>query len=1043
MMKKKYLIILLILFLLSLSICVAADNESITQDTQYSEYNDNDSIDENNNILRNLDNKGYEKKEDNYLINKNNTVIQKKNINNVKTANQEKKITITANNFNNYFINSGGTVHLDKTVLTENRDYIYLMNYLPDNINKFTIDITDSSFKNNSMKFVGKNNITLTNCALTIDSNIKNITVENFNINFDENYMASDYITIGTKTNLCVLNNISANVDIGRLYGQSYILYLNGRSIVENSNITLKCVETNIDWYGSGDKIPSAVPIVVKSSNSIMNNNSIHVTSKGNITESFYSLYGVYIGGNNFSFTNNYIRLDNATGYAYGFVDRSVNNIISDNFIEVYSNAYSAGINIEGSVVANNIIKNNRIHLVAGNDTAPWGNLAVVYGAEILDYNYNGGPYKQFKNAPKANNNSFINNTITGTARQFYGFEIYGGSNTLIENNTIISNEGYTTMGIGAIGENITMHNNIIDVKGKHNHSEGSADYIKPITAGIYTFYSSDGIKITNNTITTEQGRGILTENTENVLIENNLIITEDYSNTLEISGTNNTIQYNGIIHENNIENTIIISENNTIKNNREPTNSQLTINIPKTIEVNKQTSINISLKDEYDNNIPNQYLTLKIGDTNEHTLITDNNGECTYEYTGTKAGTTSITAEYKCYQDYGSSITKNITIKENVIITYQPIVDVDYGANVTITGTFKEENGKSITNSNVKILINGVKYYAKTDSTGTYTLSVATNKVGTNNVTLAYTGNAKYNAYEINTTFNVGKQNVTVTYEPITNVDYGTNVTITGYFKDSDEKAIKNSNVKIFINGQKYYAKTDNTGKYILSVKTNKVGTNNVTIGYSGNDKYNPYETNTTFTVTGKQPVTVTYEPINDVNFGENVTITGKFMTNNGKAISNSNVKIYINGIKYLAKTDNTGKYTLSVQTTQTGTNKVSVGYSGNDKYEAYETNTTFTVTGKQPVIVTYEPINNVKQGQNVTITGKFTTNTGKAITNTNVKILINGKKYYAKTDNTGKYTLSTQANTLGTNNVTIGYSGNDKYEAYETNTTFTVLKA
>ena len=82
------------------------------------------------------------------------------------------------------------------------------------------------------------------------------------------------------------------------------------------------------------------------------------------------------------------------------------------------------------------------------------------------------------------------------------------------------------------------------------------------------------------------------------------------------------------------------------------------------------------------------------------------------------------------------------------------------------------------------------------------------------------------------------GKQNVTVTYEPITNVDYGTNVTITGYFKDSDEKAIKNSNVKIFINGQKYYAKTDNTGKYILSVKTNKVGTNNVTIGYSGNDK-------------------------------------------------------------------------------------------------------------------------------------------------------------------------------------------------------------
>ena len=49
---------------------------------------------------------------------------------------------------------------------------------------------------------------------------------------------------------------------------------------------------------------------------------------------------------------------------------------------------------------------------------------------------------------------------------------------------------------------------------------------------------------------------------------------------------------------------------------------------------------------------------------------------------------------------------------------------------------------------------------------------------------------------------------------------------------------------------------------------------------------------------------------------------------------------------MKYLAKTDKTGTYTLSVATTQTGTNKVSIGYSGNDKYEAYETNTIFTVT-------------------------------------------------------------------------------------------------
>ena len=94
MIKKKYFILLLILFLLSLSICVAADNDSISPDTQYTEYNEKDSIAENNNIFENLDNnKIYEKKENNSLIDRNGDVIQKKNISSVKTANQEKKIT--------------------------------------------------------------------------------------------------------------------------------------------------------------------------------------------------------------------------------------------------------------------------------------------------------------------------------------------------------------------------------------------------------------------------------------------------------------------------------------------------------------------------------------------------------------------------------------------------------------------------------------------------------------------------------------------------------------------------------------------------------------------------------------------------------------------------------------------------------------------------------------------------------------------------------------------------------------------------------------
>ena len=152
------------------------------------------------------------------------------------------------------------------------------------------------------------------------------------------------------------------------------------------------------------------------------------------------------------------------------------------------------------------------------------------------------------------------------------------------------------------------------------------------------------------------------------------------------------------------------------------------------------------------------------------------------------------------------------------------------------------------------------------------------------------------YNAYETNGTFNVVKQDVIVTFNPIEDVAYGSNVTITGTFTDVNGKSIGNSNVKIIINGKKYYARTDSSGAFTFTAKTIDMGINDVSIGYSGNENYNSYETTTTFNV-GKQDVIVTYNPIDPVASGENVTITGKFTNAEGKAIISSNVKIVING--------------------------------------------------------------------------------------------------------------------------------------------------
>ena len=419
----------------------------------------------------------------------------------------------------------------------------------------------------------------------------------------------------------------------------------------------------------------------------------------------------------------------------------------------------------------------------------------------------------------------------------------------------------------------------------------------------------------------------------------------------------------------------------------------------------------------------------------------TDKTGVYVLSVLVTKVGVNNMTAGYGGNAKYNEfNVNTTFTVgKQDVIVTYDPIMEVPAGTNVTITGKFTDNLGKAITNSNVRLYVNGVKYFARTDKTGSYTLSVLVTKVGVNNLTYGYAGSAKYNEFNADTTFNAGKQDVIVTVDDISEVNAGNNVTITGHFTDNLGKALSNSNVRLYVNGVKYFAKTDKTGKYTLSVLVTKVGVNNLTAGYAGNTKYNEYNINTTFNV-GKQDVIVTIDEINEVKAGTNATITGTFTDNLGKAITNSNVRLFVNGVKYFAKTDKTGRFTLSVLVTKVGINNLTYGYAGSTKYNEYNVDTTFSV-GKQDVIVTYNKISDVKVGQNVTITGKFTDNLGKAITNSNVKIILNGTKYFARTDKTGTYIFTTMLNKEGTYNVTVGYGGSTKYNSYETSTTFKVI--
>ncbi|WP_323736398.1 Ig-like domain repeat protein [Methanosphaera sp. ISO3-F5] len=526
--KGKYFIIFLFLIITLISTTVAADTDNITQTTTTIENTpttETQTITENEKIQTYDNNYEDEKK-----------IIKTKN--NIKTASSS--IDITEENFNEYFTKTNNNYGINETKIEENKDNIYNIKYLPENAEVITITTNNNKYENTTLTLNGAGK-QLKNTAIRIDNTFKNITIENLEIIYNDTYNSSDFIIITNPTKYCTLQNLNITANRSDSSSKGYILDIRTPGTIENLNINTNFVETNQDNNPEGTKRPNYVPVNIESDNILFKNNELTLN---NWMES-YSLktsLGIYSNGNNNTFINNHITL-NAHEYAYALRIYGDNNIVSDNEIEVYSETYANGVGIE-SASNNNTIKNNRIHVVAGDDFSPFNNAQVVYAIMATEYTYHGSNYTAKANSPS--NNKIINNTLTGQARQFYGYEQFGGVNTLIENNTIECVEANSPEGIGVIGENITIKNNKINLIGKSSDWDPTVDYVKSINSGIYTSYSSKGIKILGNTINIGKGRGILVQSS-NVKIEDNTVFTDNYDYAIEISKKNTILYQNNL----------------------------------------------------------------------------------------------------------------------------------------------------------------------------------------------------------------------------------------------------------------------------------------------------------------------------------------------------------------------------------------------------------------------------------------------------------------------------------------------------------------
>lgn len=424
-----------------------------------------------------------------------------------------------------------------------------------------------------------------------------------------------------------------------------------------------------------------------------------------------------------------------------------------------------------------------------------------------------------------------------------------------------------------------------------------------------------------------------------------------------------------------------------------------------------------------------------------KYSTKTDGRGNFVFTFKTSVVGLNNVTVSYPGNKRYYGAEAKSSfnVLQRSTKIIFNPIENTEFNDFVSISGKYIDKTGLNLTWTPLEVNLNGVKYTTKTNSTGGFDFEIKASTVGLNNVTVSYPGNKRYRGAKANTSFEVLKRSTKITLNPINDVEVNDTVVISGKYTDKEGMLLTKTPLDIKINGVKYSTKTDDQGEFVFRAKAKKSGEKNVSISYPGNKRFAGTTTNSTFNVL--QGTIIYINPINDTEYSKNVTISGQYMAKDGLRLTLTPLNVIINGFKYTTKTDANGDFVFSIKTSIVGKNTVSISYHGNKRFAATTTNTVFYVTGESDTI-SIDTIPITQYTDTVSITGKYLDNTGREVFNRPLIININGKSFSTKTDANGVYVLNYTTNTLGQNNVTVSYYGDEKYPQLSNNASFTVTK-
>ena len=286
-----------------------------------------------------------------------------------------------------------------------------------------------------------------------------------------------------------------------------------------------------------------------------------------------------------------------------------------------------------------------------------------------------------------------------------------------------------------------------------------------------------------------------------------------------------------------------------------------------------------------------------------------------------------------------------------------------------------------------VNVTVNDESYdVAIVDGKGTLTISNLVS--GDYNISASYLGDDKYLSSNNSTKFTISKLASSVAVD-VGDIVVGEDAVVNVVLPDD-----ANGNVTITVNGKNYVAVVK-YGVASVTISDLAKGNYNVSVKYSGDNKYLPSENTTQFSVAKVSDYNVTVDIV-DIIEGENATVT-VVVPDDGTG----EVIITIDGKEYKGSVDN-GVAKVVIPDLKEGTYKVVTFYTGDNKYDSMIVNGTITVNKNTKTTLTMDDVVKYFKGaQN--LTAKLVDAFGNPIANATVYFTVNGKVYAKTTDKNG----------------------------------------